>query len=102
MTDSFAGGLFGSGQPLDAWDASRDYDPGPGLERIRAALTAINFEDDERNPVVLGVMECEIRRVARGKYVLVPASERTRGHTSFYDVGLWKADLEELLAQSAR
>jgi homoserine O-acetyltransferase len=87
---------------LYAWEASRDYDPGPGLERIRAAVTAVNFEDDERNPPELGIMERAIKRVARGKYVLVPASERTRGHASFYDVGLWKADLEELLARSAR
>ena len=29
-----------------------------------------------------------MKRVARGKYVLVPASERTRGHASFYDAGL--------------
>ncbi|MEK6210837.1 MAG: hypothetical protein AABM64_10800 [Pseudomonadota bacterium] len=87
---------------LYAWEASRDYDPGPGLARIRAAVTAVNFEDDERNPPELGIMERAIKRVARGKYVLVPASERTRGHASFYDVGLWKADLEELLARSAR
>ena len=87
---------------LYAWEASRDYDPGPGLERIRSAVTAVNFEDDERNPTELGIMERAIKRVARGKYVLVPASERTRGHASFYDVGLWKVYLEELLARSAR
>ena len=87
---------------LYAWEASRDYDPGPGLERIRAAVTAVNFEDDERNPPELGIMERAIKRVARGKYVLVPASERTRGHASFYDVGLWKEDLEKLLERSAR
>lgn len=80
---------------------SRDYDPAPGLEGIRAPVTAINFEDDERNPIELGVMEREIKRAARRKYVLAPASERTRGHASFYDVGLWKAGLEELLARSA-
>ena len=83
-----------------AWDASGDYDPASGLQKIRAAVTAVNFEDDERNPPSLGVMERAIKRVARGKYVLVPASEHTRGHASFYDVGLWKVYLEELLARS--
>ncbi len=86
---------------LYAWEASRDYDPGPGLERIRAAVTAVNFEDDERNPPELGIMERAIRRVPRGKYVLVPASERTRGHASFYDATLWKQHLVDLLARSA-
>jgi len=86
---------------LYAWEASRDYDPGPGLERIRAAVTAVNFEDDERNPPGLGILERAIKRVARGKYALVPASERTRGHASFYDASLWKEHLADLLARSA-
>jgi homoserine O-acetyltransferase len=87
---------------LYAWDASRDYDPAPGLEGIRAAVTAVNFEDDERNPVALGIMQREIKRVAQGRYVLVPASDRTRGHASVNDATLWKDYLVELLAGSAR
>lgn len=87
---------------LYAWEASRDYDPAPGLERIRAAVTAVNFADDGRNPPELGIMEREIRRVPRGQYVLVPASDRTRGHVSFYDAALWKEYLVDLLARSAR
>ena len=87
---------------LYAWDASRDYDPAAGLESIRAEVTAVNFEDDERNPVQLGVMEREIKRVARGKYVLVPASERTRGHGSANDATLWTEYLVELLARPSR
>lgn len=87
---------------LYAWDASRDYDPEPGLESIRAEITAVNFEDDERNPAALGVMERGIRRVAGGQYVLIPASDRTRGHASVNDATLWKNYLVELLARSAR
>ena len=87
---------------LYAWDASRDYDPAPGLERIRAALTAVNFADDERNPPALAIMEREIGRVPRGKYVLVAAGDRTRGHASLNDAALWKDYLVELLANSAR
>jgi homoserine O-acetyltransferase len=85
-----------------AWDASRDYDPAPGLQNIHAAVTAVNFEDDERNPPGLGIMEGAIKRLAQGKYVLVPASERTRGHASVNDATLWKDYLVELLARSAR
>lgn len=87
---------------LYAWDASRDYDPASGLGRITARVMAVNFEDDERNPPELGIMEGAIRRVAQGKYVLVPASERTRGHASVNDATLWKDYLVELLARSAR
>jgi homoserine O-acetyltransferase/O-succinyltransferase len=86
---------------LYAWDASRDYDPAPGLQNIRAAVTAVNFEDDERNPPELGIMEREIKRIASGQYVLVPASDRTRGHASANIATLWKDYLVELLARSA-
>src|SRR6516225_6868405 len=52
---------------LFAIESSADYDPGPGLERIRAPLVAINFEDDLINPPELGILERETRRVARSK-----------------------------------
>ena len=46
--------------------ASWDYDPAPGLERIRAPLFAMNFADDLINPPELGILEREIKRVKRG------------------------------------
>jgi homoserine O-acetyltransferase len=85
-----------------AWDASRDYDPAPELDKIRAPVTAVNFADDERNPAALGVMEREIARVAGGKYVLIPASDRTHGHSSFNDASLWIDALADLLPRSGR
>ena len=48
------------------WDASRDYDAAPGLERITAAVLAINSADDERNPPETGIMERELKRVKNG------------------------------------
>jgi len=87
---------------LYAWDASRAYDPSPGLADIKAALTAVNFADDEINPPEQGVMEEQIKRVARGRYVLIPLSERTRGHRSAAVTALWQQYLEELLARSGR
>src|SRR6266498_4846203 len=50
---------------LYAFEASHDYDPGPGLEKIKAPLLAINFADDLINPPELGVLEREIKRVKR-------------------------------------
>jgi homoserine O-acetyltransferase len=86
---------------LYAWEASWDYDPAPGLEGIRAAVIAVNFADDARNPPELGILEREIKRVARGHAVTLPANERTRGHVSFQDATLWKEYLVELLKRSA-
>lgn len=86
---------------LYALQASRDYDPGPALEKIRAPLYAVNSADDLINPPELGILEGEIRRVPRGKAVVIPYSEHTRGHGSHTIAVLWKQYLEELLRESA-
>ncbi len=80
--------------------ASADYDPGPGLERIRAPLVAINFEDDLINPPELGILEQEIRRVSRGRAVVYPRTEKTRGHGTHTLAAVWKDDLIRLLKDS--
>jgi homoserine O-acetyltransferase len=86
---------------LYAIESSRDYDPGPGLEKIRAPLVAVNSADDLINPPELGILEREIGRVPNGRMVLVPLSEHTRGHGSHTVATLWKPHLEELLRISA-
>jgi homoserine O-acetyltransferase len=85
---------------LYAVESSADYDPGSGLGRIAAPLVAINFEDDLINPPELGVLERETRRVQRGKAVLIPWSERTRGHGTHTLAAVWKDHLVRLLADT--
>jgi len=82
-------------------DASRNYDPSPKLETIRAPVMFVNSADDFINPPELGIAEREIRRVKRGQFVLIPASPETRGHGTHTWAALWKQHLEALLAQSA-
>jgi homoserine O-acetyltransferase len=87
---------------LYAVDASHDYDPGPALEKIEAPLLAINSADDLVNPPELQILEREIRRVPRGRTIVIPFSERTRGHGSHTYAVLWRQDLEELLQSPER
>ena len=87
---------------LYAIESSSDYDPGPRLERIRAPLLAINFEDDLINPPELGILERQIRRVPRGRAVLVPRSDRTRGHVTLMLAAIWKDHLIRLLHETKR
>ena len=82
-------------------DASHDYDPGAGLEKIRAPLVAVNSADDLINPPELGILEREIKRVPHGRAIVIPLSDRTRGHQTHSLPVLWKADLEQLLRDSA-
>ena len=84
---------------LYQYEASRDYDPSVALETIRAPLVAINSADDEVNPPELGLMERLMPRVKRGKYVLIPTSERTRGHGTHSLPAIWKPYLVELLKE---
>jgi len=79
------------------FESSWDYDPEPGLGRITAPLLAVNFADDLINPSELGVMEKLIPRVAKGRSVLVPRSDRTIGHQTLTQAVVWKPYLEQLL-----
>jgi len=87
---------------LFQWESSFDYDPSPGLDRIQAAVVAINSADDERNPFDLGVMEREIKRIKNARYVLIPASPETRGHGTTGAARFYKQNLAELLQQAPR
>ena len=71
-------------------DASRDYDPSTALDRITAPVLAINSADDFINPPELGLMERLTPRVKRARYVLIPTSERTRGHGTHTAAAVWK------------
>ena len=79
-----------------ALEASRNYDPSPNLERIVAPLVAINSADDFVNPPELGILEREIKRVKRGRYVLIPTSDATRGHGTHTWPAVWQQYLREL------
>ncbi len=82
---------------LYAWESSRDYNPSPGLERVQAALLAINAADDERNPPESGIMERELKRVKNGRLYLIPASEETRGHGTTGIAKFYKNELQQFL-----
>jgi len=87
---------------LYQWESSFDYDPSPGLDRIRAAVLAINSSDDERNPPELGVMERAMKRISNGRYLLIPGGPDTRGHLTTGMAKLYKRELAEFLQQAPR
>jgi homoserine O-acetyltransferase len=82
------------------WGSSADYDAAPGLDRIQAALLAINAADDERNPPETGIMDNAMKQVKNGKLHLIPASEQTSGHLTTGNAKFYQQQLRELL-QSA-
>src|SRR5690606_23206347 len=87
---------------LYAFEASHDYDPGPGLEKIKAPLLAINSADDLINPPELRILEEEIKRVKNGRAIVLPLSEETAGHGSHTKAVLWKKELVRFLKKTER
>jgi homoserine O-acetyltransferase len=84
---------------LYAFEASRDYDPSPDLEKITTPVLAINSADDVVNPPELGLMEKLMPRVKRGRYVLIPTGPETRGHGTHSWPAVWQEHLKKLLAE---
>lgn len=87
---------------LYQWDASRDYNPAPKLERVQAALLAVNAADDERNPPETGLMVQALQRVKGGRLLLIPASEATTGHGTTGQAKFYTQALRELLQTAPR
>ena len=79
------------------WEASHDYNPSAGLERIEATVLAINAADDERNPPETGLTDAALKRVKNGRLYLIPASTETRGHLTTGSAAFYKQQLQELL-----
>jgi homoserine O-acetyltransferase/O-succinyltransferase len=89
----------------DLWfqvNASRSYNPGPMLGAIKAPMVWINSADDFINPPELGIAEREAQKIKSVRYVLLPASNETRGHGSHTWAVLWQEHLAELLHQTER
>ena len=56
--------------------------------------------NDERNPVELGIVAREIKRVKNGAYYQIPASAETSGHGTSGNAKWWKHLLAELLSDA--
>src|SRR5437660_4584433 len=103
--DKFVAGITKDDDANDvlyALEASHDYDPGRNLEKIRPPLLAINSADDLINPLELGILEREIKRVPHGRAIVIPLSDKTRGHGSHTIASLWKDQFVNLLKESQK
>jgi homoserine O-acetyltransferase/O-succinyltransferase len=81
-------------------NASRDYDPSGGLDKIQARVTWINSADDFINPPDLGIAEREVKKIRNARFILLPASEQTHGHSTHSWAAVWQQYLSELLAST--
>lgn len=79
------------------WNASRNFDPAPKLDRITAKVLVILSEDDERNPLELSVLEDGMAKIADGEVFVVPESKETTGHGTTYNSAYYAEPLRAFL-----
>ena len=80
------------------FNSSRNYDPSPHLEQVTTPVLAINSADDFVNPPELGIEEKLIARVPHATFIMVPISDRTRGHGTHSWPAVWDGHLRDFLA----
>jgi homoserine O-acetyltransferase/O-succinyltransferase len=105
--DNYLDGAMKRSATLDANDllyavnSSRNYDPSQRLGTILAPVMFVNSADDFINPSELGIAQREIKKVKKGQFVLIPASEQTHGHGTHTWAALWQQYLQQLLEESS-
>lgn len=80
-------------------DASRTYNPWPGLEKITARMLWINSADDFINPPGYGITEAATKRLKNARFILISATAETKGHGTHTWAKFWKDDLAKLMAE---
>ncbi len=83
-------------------ESSRNYDPSKDLEKISTPMTWVNSSDDFINPWDYGSAEKAAARLPNARYVLIRATDDTRGHSTHSWAKFWKQELVDLLARTER
>jgi homoserine O-acetyltransferase len=81
------------------YHAIEDYNPAPHLAKITAPLLAINSADDFVNPPELPMMQELIKQVKKGRFILLPITDETRGHGTHSLPAIWGGELVKFLKE---
>jgi len=84
-----------AGDALYDYESSGDFDPGPGLGRIKAPMLAVNFADDQVNPAQLAVARDTVQHLPSARFVLLPGGW---GHATIFHAEAWADPLGPFLA----
>jgi homoserine O-acetyltransferase len=77
--------------------SSADYDPAPAIDRIKAPMLAINFADDQINPIqLIAASQQTVARLPSGRLVITPGGY---GHAAVSHAETWVNQLGTFLDQ---
>ena len=92
--------LLDANDAIYQFDASRNYNPWPNLERITTPMMWVNSADDFINPRNFDYPQRAIARMPNARFRLIAETPDTHGHGTHTWAINWKQDLIELLARS--
>lgn len=78
-------------------ESTQDFDPSPELEKITARVLAINFEGDEICRPDLSELDPALQRLTNAQFVVVPATQDTCGHFTYFQPEQWTGYLAGFL-----
>lgn len=81
-------------------EASRTYDPWPGLEKITAPVMWVNSADDFINPRGFDVPARAVARMPNARFRMIAETPETRGHGTHTWAANYADDLVALLART--
>jgi len=84
---------------LYSLESSRDYDPEPGLSKIKTKLFALNFSDDEFNPDMLQILQHLTPLVSSGYYVVQNGTPYSFGHLTMAHPALWADHVQDFMKE---
>ncbi|MDP1836238.1 MAG: alpha/beta fold hydrolase [Chlamydiales bacterium] len=88
-------------EPLDVLyvlDASHDYDPEPALGKIETIVYALDFSDDQLDPMGLAVLKTLIKRVKNGRAVIQEGNDSSFGHLTMAHPQLWEHQVKTFVS----
>ena len=78
------------------------YNPAPDLARITVPVTWINSADDFINPPNLHIAEREVQKMPNARFILIPETAETHGHSTHTWAIFGKKDLADLMKQTEK
>jgi homoserine O-acetyltransferase len=78
-------------------EASEDYDPEPSLETIQTKVFALDFTDDQLDPIELNTLNRLIKRVKRGRVVIQEGTDHSYGHLTMAHPSLWSQHVVDFI-----
>jgi homoserine O-acetyltransferase/O-succinyltransferase len=79
-------------------EASADYDPEPNLNIIQTKLFALDFTDDQLDPIELNILKSLVMRIRNGRTVIQEGNDASYGHLTMTHPELWKHQVEAFIS----